>query len=154
MKKLFYLLIAAGLLSAPACSKKDGPQVDPTTLAPSNTVLVSVNGAPAVALAKMQVVAGFGSPNSNLAVAGTLADGRQLELYYHGSASQVATANAAPLGSMRLLKTTAPTATQDGVSLAGNVANNPNTNLAQGSFEGTFADGTAVKGTFRDLKTN
>jgi hypothetical protein len=154
MKKLFYLLLSAGLLSASACSKKDDPQVDPNTLTPSNTVMVAVNGAQATALAKQQVVANFGNPGSTLAVSGNLADGRSLEVYFYGGPGRVATATAAPLGEIKLIKTSAPASTQSGTGLTGNVANNPNTSLAQGTFEGTFPDGTVVKGTFRDLKTN
>jgi hypothetical protein len=154
MKKLFYLLLAVGLLSAPACSKKDDPQVDPTTLTPSNTVMVAVNGTPAVALANKQTVVAFGSPGITLTVFGNLADGRTLEVYFYGTPGRVATATAAPLSEIKLIKNTAPSSTQSGTGLTGNVINNPNTNLAQGTFEGAFPDGTAIKGTFRDLITN
>lgn len=154
MKKLFYLLLLAGLLGMSACSKKDEPQVDPSSLTPSNTVMVTVNGAMATALTNMQVVAAFGSPGSTLTVTGTLADGRRLEVYYYGGPGRVATATAAPLGDLKLVKTSAPASTQSAATFVGNVSNNPNTSLAQGTFEGTFPDGTAVKGIFRDLKTN
>ena len=153
MKKMFYLLILLNLMGIPAGAyPKDDPAISSSPAIADYLVIVAVNGA--TPLANLQVLAAsLGTAPSSLDLLGTASDSRTLEVRYGGGPGRTAIANAAPIGEISFIKVSPPASTQAGGSLTGNVSSSPAINLTQGSLAATFPNGTAVSGTFRDLKT-
>ena len=150
---MFYLLILLNLMGIPAGAyPKDDPAISSSPAIAGYLVIVAVNGA--TPLARLQVpAASFGTAPSSLDLLGTAPDSRTQEVRYCGGLGRTATANAAPIGEISFIKVSSLASTQAGGSLIGNVSSSPAINLTQGSLAATFPNGTAVSGTFCDLKT-